>query len=94
MNDKEILRQKIESYPDDTTFYVQNGYCGNSICWWGLNSCGYTTNIEKAQLYTKEDILNYFLNKRECDVIWLASHVLEHITKTVNSQHLDEKFKM
>jgi hypothetical protein len=36
-------------------YYIQNGYVGNAILWWGVDSKGYTTDITKAGKYTKEE---------------------------------------
>lgn len=85
-------RFKIEQYPDNTMFYVQNGYVGNAVLWWGLNSCGYVTDINHAQIYTKKEILDRFVDGREEDRIWEASHVLSNIKQVVDCQKLNYKF--
>lgn len=36
----------------ENLYYIKNGYVGNCILWWRLNSQGYTTNLIKAQKYT------------------------------------------
>jgi hypothetical protein len=83
----------ILRFPEDELFYVQSGYSGDIIFWWGLNSCGHTTNIDKAQTYTREYVIKYLLNGKDNEKVWAASHIKQHITQTVNSEHLDYTFK-
>lgn len=85
-------RSKIEAYPDDTNFYIQNGFVGNAIVWWGLGSSGYETDITKAQIYTKQEILERFVGGREQDRIWEAKHVLTGIKQVVDIQKLSGEF--
>ena len=30
---------------EDKQFYIQNGWIGNAILWWGIDSKGYTTKL-------------------------------------------------
>lgn len=80
--------------PDDELYYVQDSrsYCGNSVFWWGKNSAGYTTDLTKAHKFTKEEIVKKFTNGRETDIIWLASHVEQHIKVHVDAQYLQREF--
>lgn len=88
---KEEFLKKLEAYPDNSHFYVQKGYVGNSCLWWGLRSCGYTTDIQKAELFTKAEIKKGFINKSDENVIWESSHVLENRSYHVDSQNLNHK---
>jgi len=54
-------------------YYIQNGWVGNAILWWGKESFGYTTEIDKAGKYTKEEAKK-IINRPE-DKAWLCSHV-------------------
>lgn len=92
--DKEKARKRalIEKYPDDTLFYIQRGYVGNSVLWWELNSCGYTCKFERAQTYTKKEVLSRFLDGNPDDRIWVADHVKKNTTVVVDGQHLKGKF--
>lgn len=84
---------KVNAFPDGTNFYVQNGYVGNSVLWWGLRSSGYTTDLSKAELYTKEEVLQRFVNGREEDRIWEAKHVLENRRQHVDGQYLNSQYQ-
>jgi hypothetical protein len=79
-------------FPDDASFYIQKGYVGNAVLWWGLNSCGYVCDIEEAQLYTREEVLSRFVNGRESDIIWESQHALNGIKKIVDGQYLRAEF--
>ncbi|EKO3929594.1 hypothetical protein GAW91_000177 [Vibrio fluvialis] len=41
-------------------FYKANGYVGSSVLFWAMNGRGYTTNIDLAHVYTREEV--------QCDV--------------------------
>ena len=88
----EERKENILKCSEKELFYIQNGYVGNDILWWGLGSCGYTADITKAQKYTREEILNY-LDRKE-DKIWLASHVEKNIKQHIDAQYLDSKYKI
>ena len=91
---KEKRMKNLANIPEDELFYVQDGrgYIGNSISWWGLNSCGYTTDITKAQKYTKAEIIARFSAGRETDVIWVASNVDKNVSTHVDSQRIDRDY--
>ncbi len=79
-------------FPETEMFYVQKGYVGNSCLWWALGNNGYTTDILKAEKYTREEILKSFVGLSNENRIWLASHVETKISSQVDSQHLDYNF--
>ncbi len=98
---KEIEREKelrskrttfVNSFPDDEMFYIQRGYVGNAVSWWGLNNRGYVCDLDRAQAYTKAEVSAHFIDAKAEDTIWAASHVLTKISKMVDSQYLDRKF--
>jgi len=73
-------------------YYIQNGYVGNAILWWGVNSQGYTTDISKAGKYTKEEAKNII--QRPEDTAWLCSYIDNNIEarKTIiDGQYLSSK---
>jgi hypothetical protein len=49
--------EKLESYPDDTLFYWVSYCYENRVRFWNLVNNGSTDDIDKAQLYTKEQTL-------------------------------------
>lgn len=84
---------KIKNLPADKMYYVQDrrNYVGNSVLWWGLNSNGYTTNIDKAHKFTKQEV-QQFINGRPTDIIWESSHVEQGILRHVDGQKLNRDF--
>ncbi len=92
---KRVAERKllVDRFPDGTNFYVQNGYVGNSVLWWGQRSNGYTTDISRAELYTKKEILERFVSGREEDIIWEAGHVLSNVRQHVDGQYLSREFR-
>lgn len=92
MKEHEKLIEKINLYPNDSYFYIQDrrSYVGNSVLWFGPNNRGYTIDIDKAGKYSKEEIIDLFKNgKRETDIIWPADEVENNIKRHVDSQYLD-----
>ena len=61
-------------------YYIQDSrsYLGNAILWWGLNSQGYTADLNKAQKYTKEEAIK-ILDET------LEAHSDEEIRETARS---------
>ena len=45
----------------DRLYYIRTeGYSGNALIWWRPNSQGYTSNLDKAGKYTKEEALSIY----------------------------------
>lgn len=83
----------VMQYADNCLFYIQNGFVGNSVSFWALGGKGYTCDIDKAQKYTKQQVLDKFVGLgREEDRIWLASHIESKIKKHVDMQYLETQF--
>lgn len=89
-------KERMMQLPDDEQYYVQDArnYVGNAVLWWGLNSCGYVTDLKKAQKYTKEEIVSKFGEGRETDIIWPASHVEGAIREYVDMQGLKREYSV
>lgn len=73
-------------------YYIQTGYVGNAILWWAIDSKGYTTEIDKAGKYTKQqakEIIN-----RPQDIAWECSHIDNNLKAhklIIDAQYLDSK---
>lgn len=75
-------------------YYIQNGYVGNAVAWWGINSCGYTTDIEKAGKYSKSDAQSICRDQKEARA-WESNYIdkNEEAKKLViDSQYLKYKY--
>jgi hypothetical protein len=93
---KDKRNEKLQYLDENETYYVQDArsYLGNSVFWWALNSNGYTTYINKAQKYTKDEIIKRFSNGRDTDIIWNSKHVEENVSSHVDIQNLDRKLSV
>ena len=40
------------------TYFIQNGYSGNAMCFWAKNGRGYTSDIDNAEEFTKEEAID------------------------------------
>lgn len=85
---------RIQNLPEDKSYYIQDrrSFLGNSVVWWALNGCGYTSDITKAQKYTKDEVARR--SWRDTDIIWFSDHVEQHIKQHVDSQYLENEFKV
>lgn len=56
-------------------YYIQYGWegDGNTMVWWGPGGCGYTTNLNQAGKYTREEVLGYIT--RDEDTAWECEYV-------------------
>jgi hypothetical protein len=65
---------------------------GTPMPYMKIGSSGYVTQLDKAQKYTKEEILKDFSDGRETDIIWLASHVEDNIKTHIDVQYLKRDY--
>lgn len=73
-------------------YYLQDNrqYVGNDILWWAINGEGYTTDINRAQTYMKEQALSQH-QCRETDIPWPKTYVDKHTRPAVDMQYVDIK---
>jgi hypothetical protein len=75
-------------------YYIRTeGYSGNSLLWWRPNSQGYTTDLNKAGRYTKEEAESICKSSKsevayECDKV--DNHP-EAVFRTVHASYLQYK---
>lgn len=73
-------------------YYIQDSrsYVGNAMLWWAKNGNGYTTDLFKAETYTKEEAQKIHDN-RETDIPWSKSYIDEKTQCTVDVQYVKRK---
>lgn len=76
-------------------YYIQDsrGYVGNCLSFWRPEGKGYTTNINDAGLFTKEEAERICKN-RDSDIAWREDYIKSHTQLTVDSQYIDRAFKV
>lgn len=85
----------IKKLNSNDNFYLQDGrsYVGNSVLWHRINGAGYTTDINQAHKYTKEELLKYFSKGlRETDIVWNAKHIESNIKTHIDMQYLEKEY--
>lgn len=72
-------------------FYVQDkrSFAGNDILFW-RNGGGYTTDVSKAEVFTKDKAMNLHKN-RHTDVPWPKEYIDSHTKPAVDMQHVKNK---
>ncbi|NYH21430.1 hypothetical protein [Paraburkholderia bryophila] len=71
-------------------FYLQDGrsYVGNDVLWWAeKGQGGYTTDMRKARLFTKDEAQQYH-NARETDIPWPKEYIDAKTRPAVDMQYI------
>jgi hypothetical protein len=74
-----------EWYLQDTRIYV-----GNDVSWWAKDGNGYTTDISKAHVYTREEAFRQAA-MRGCDRAWPKTYIDGKTRPAVDMQHIDHE---
>mgnify|MGYP003642822016 CR=1 FL=1 len=71
-------------------FYLQDKrqYVGNDILWWAKDGKGYTTDLRRAHVFTKEEAIKHNQD-RETDVPWPKQYIDQKTRPAVDMQHVD-----
>ena len=74
------------------SYYLQDSrnYCGNDVMWWATRNRGYTTNLNEAAIFTKEEAQAQH-NCRETDIPWPKGYVDQKTRPVVDVQYLNRK---
>ena len=72
---RQMAADLLEVLEPEETYYIQNGYVGNAILWWGKDHSGYTAHFYKAGRYTKDEAIKIINNRPKHECAWLCSHV-------------------
>lgn len=70
-------------------FYMQDSrqYVGNDVLWWALDGKGYTTDLSKAQTYSKGEA-QAMHNSRRTDVPWPKDYIDQKTRPAVDMQYI------
>lgn len=75
---------------DEYLIQDSRGLVGNCVLWWGPNRCGYTSRVEEAGIYSREEA--YAQRKsRKTDIPWPRDVVMKAAKLTVDRQFLPRK---
>lgn len=71
-------------------YYLQDnrGYVGNDILWWAKEGKGYTTDLSKAETYTKEQAMSQH-QSRGTDIPWPKDYIDAKSRPAVDMQYVD-----
>ena len=70
-------------------FYLQDSrnYVGNDVLWWAKGGNGYTTDVSKAQPYSRDDAQRQH-NMRPTDIPWPISYIDAKTRPAVDMQYI------
>ena len=76
-------------------FYLQDSrsYVGNDVLWWAIDSCGHTTDLRRAHVFTKSEAIDLNLN-RETDLPWPKEYIDQKTRPAVDMQNINRKQAM
>lgn len=83
----------IQNQPQDCLFVIQMGYVGNALLLWAKDGNGYTTDLDKAHLFTRNELMKHHLSPRVQEVIWKYEDVKKATQTIVESQILNRECK-
>jgi len=75
-------------------YYIQDSrsYTGNCVVWWGKLQRGYTSDLDKAGLYTESEARE--ICKRETDKAYPKEYIEGKTQRTVDHQYIDWKMRV
>jgi hypothetical protein len=70
-------------------YYLQDSrsYCGNDVFWWAKNGNGYTTDLSKAEIYTKAEAIQQH-ESRHTDIPWPRAYIDTKWRPAVDVQYI------
>lgn len=70
-------------------FYLQDSrsYVGNDVLWWAMNGNGYTTDLSKAHVYSKDEAQRLH-NFRPTDIPWPKAYIDQKTRPAVDLQYI------
>lgn len=73
----------------DQLFYLQDSrsYVGNDVMWWAHEGNGYTTDLSKAQTYSKDEAQRMH-NSRPSDIPWPKDYIDKKTRPAVDMQYI------
>lgn len=73
-------------------YYLQDSrsYVGNDVMWWAWNGKGYTTDLRKAHVYTKEEAQRRH-DARPTDIPWPKDYIDAKTRPAVDMQYINRK---
>ena len=83
MSDSELKKE-------EQLYYVQDSrsYSGNCILWWAKDHAGYTCDLDKAHIFTREEVSRI---RRPTDVPWPKEEMDALAFRHVSMQSLPEE---
>jgi len=86
--DKELRLETGGNKVSKELFYLQDKrqYVGNDMLWWAKKS-GYTTDVSKAQLFSKEEALIH-TNNRSTDIPWPKEYIDRRTRPVIDMQEV------
>jgi hypothetical protein len=73
-----------------SAWYIQDtrSMVGNSMSWWAIDGKGYTCDIQRAGVYTKEEAFAQH-KMRSTDRPWPKKYIDARLSHHVDFQHVD-----
>lgn len=83
-------QRHIDTHADEYYLQDSRSYVGNDVLWWAKDGRGYTTDLNKAHIYTKERAQAQH-NERESDIPWPRNYIDGKIRPAVDMQYINRE---
>lgn len=86
-----VADQPAEPSPADL-WYLQDtrSYVGNDVLWWAREGAGYTADVSKAHVFTRDEAFRQAA-MRGCDRAWPKAYIDGKTRPAVDMQHIDHE---
>lgn len=88
---RQILARRPTTQDARDGFYIQDSrqMVGNCMLFWRPNRSGYTTDIDEAGVYTREEAYSQH-KSRDTDVPWTVAYIRSHAKPRVDFQYVNK----
>lgn len=71
-------------------YYMQvTGHCGNSLLWWRSGKHGYTLDIQKAHVWTRDEAMRQHKSRPTEDFPWRKDYIDARLQHHVHCEVVD-----
>lgn len=76
-------------------YYIwSGGYSGDALIWWGKDSRGYTSNLDNAGKYTKDEAKRICSNSDRREMAFPVEYIDGNAHRAVWQSHIDFNKKL
>lgn len=87
-----MTEQRTPDEQSNDLYYMQvTGHCGNSLLWWRKGKHGYTLDIQKAHVFSREEAMRQHKMRPTEDFPWRKEYIDANVQLHVNVESVSPK---